>query len=166
MFKKSLVWAMVLGIVLVISSGALAKSNFFGIQISDASKAQEAFSKVVRTKEGVRYTYKKELANTSIYCWGTVGNYWITFQIHNDSKRPIQMNYFMDKYELATTEGSIYELELPEILDYPSEVVNPKGNKTVKLSNPIENLSEIKYLSVSLSWGEVFIFLRRIQEGE
>jgi len=45
MFRKSLVWVMVLGMVLVISSGALAKSNFFGIQILDISKTQEAFSK-------------------------------------------------------------------------------------------------------------------------
>jgi len=167
MFRKSLVWAMVLGIVLVISSGALAKSNFFGIQILDPSKAQEAFSKVVRTKDGgVRYTHKSKLANDSVYCWGTVGNYWITFQIHNDSKRPIQMNYFMDKYELMSVERSIYELELPDILDYPSKAINPKGSRTIKVSNPLKNLTEVKYLSVSLSWGEVFIFLRRIEEEE
>lgn len=164
MFRKSLVWVMVLGMVLVISSGVLAKSNFFGIQILDISKTQEAFSKVVRTKTGVSYTCKSELTNDSVYCWGTVENYWITFQIHNNSKGPIQMNYFMDKYELMTVDEGIYELELPDILEYPSEVINPKGSRTIKVSNPLKNLTEVKYLSVSLSFGEVFIFLRRIEE--
>ncbi len=139
---------MALGIILVINSAALAKSNFFGIQILDASKALEAFSKVVRTKDGsVRYTHKSRLTNDSIYCWATVGNYWITFQIHNESKRPIQMNYFMDKYGLASVDGSIYELKLPDILNYPSEVINPKGSETIKVSNPVGE-SQVKYASI------------------
>jgi len=59
MFRKSLVWVMVLGIVLTISSGALAFEFFgmqilgetitkYGLQIVDQSYAKDAFSKVVR----------------------------------------------------------------------------------------------------------------------
>lgn len=164
MVKKGLVLWAFLVVTLVFSSSALAKANFFGIQILDSSKALEAFSKVVRTESGVEYTRKKDLVNDSVCCWGTVSTSRITFQICNDSKMPIKMNYFMDKYELMSVEGNIYELELPDILDYPSKVINPKGNRTIKVSNPLKNLTEVKYLSVSLSWGEVFIFLRRIEE--
>jgi len=161
-------------LVLAISSNVLAAEFFgmqilgetitkYGLQIVDESYAKEAFSKVIRNEEGGVSFIRWESHTNDVYCWGSLNEKGITLTVLNKTKKPVQMNYFRDRYELMTANGSMYKLKiLTDIENYP-DVVNPQGQQTIRVSQPT---TDIKYLGVTLDYEKVFIFLRRTEERE
>jgi|AntDeeMinimDraft_5_1070356.scaffolds.fasta_scaffold21006_2 hypothetical protein len=165
MYKKNLIVIFVV-VLLFIAGGKLveAESNFYGMVVYDSSQAFNAFDVYYNDEGGVSYTYTKSLVNTDISCWGDVRDYNITYTIENNTESPIELNYYADVYELATVDGSVYELEMPDILDYPSKVINPNNSATITFDNPVDNPENIMFISASLGLEDKFIFLKRIQE--
>lgn len=159
--KKILIISMLL--VLVISGITFAESNFFGIQVYDWGTALNAISDVKRSDKGVSYSYNENFSNTSIYCFGEVKEDSITLTISNKSKSPIEFNYYMDMYEILTSDGTSYKMEMPDILDYPSKALNPNNSITIRFDNPVGNVSEIFALGVTINFGDTLIFLREIE---
>lgn len=165
--KKRIIF--LVGIILVcmltlVNIGFALQSQFFGMQVLNMSKAKDAFS-VTRSKTGVTYTHKEDLVNTSIYSWGTIEGEIITLSITNESKMPIEMNYFIDEYGLTTKDGSIYKLKIKtSITDYP-DIINPKETKGVRIFKPtMVELTDIKYLAIDYEFDKVIILLKRIEE--
>ena len=158
-----------MGIILVclfilVNIGFAHQSQFFGMQVLDMTKAKDAFS-VTRNKTGVTYTHKEDLVNTSIYSWGKIEGETITLNIINESKMPIEMNYFIDEYGLITKDGSIYKLDIKtSITDYPN-IINPKEIKWVVIFKPIVvKLTDIEYLTIDFEFDKIVILLKRIEE--
>jgi|GEM_PF-2151770 len=143
-----------------------AKSNFYGMEVYDVNQAMTAFEVTYNDEGGVSYSYTKNQVNINIYCWGNVQKHSITYTIKNNSKGPIKLNYYTDLYELLTVDGSVYELEMPDIMDYPSKVINPNDSATITFDNPVNNFEDIKYISASLGMNDVFIFLKKIKKKE
>ena len=157
------------GIILVcifafVNVGFALQSQFFGMQVLNMSKAKDAFS-VTRSKTGVTYTHKEDLVNTSIYSWGTIEGEIITLSVTNESKMPIEMNYFIDEYGLITKDGSIYKLKIKtSITDYPN-IINPKETKWVRVFKPtVVKFTDIEYLAIDFEFDKVVILLKRIKE--
>lgn len=144
--------------------GFALQSQFFGMQILNINKAKDAFS-VTRSKTGITYTHKEDLINTSIYSWGKIEGETITFSITNESKMPIEMNYFIDEYGLVTKDGNIYKLKIKtSITDYP-DIINPKETKWVKVFKPtVVKLTDIEFLAIDYEFDKVVILLKRIEE--
>lgn len=170
--KKGLVVMMVL--VIALSSEALASEFFgmqilggtitkYGLQIVDKSFAKEAFSKVIRNEEGGVSFIHLESHTNDVYCWGSLSEKGITLTVLNKTKNPVEMNYFRDRYELMTPDGSIYKLKILTAIENYPDVVNPQGQQKIRVSQPT---IDIKYLGVTLGYGKLFIFLRRIEEEE
>jgi len=165
--KKKILFSV--GIILVcmfalVTIGLALQSQFFGIQVLNMSKAKDAFS-VTRSKTGVTYTHKEDLVNTSIYSWGTIEGETITLSITNESKMPIEMNYFIDEYGLMTKDGNIYKLKIKtSVTDYP-DIINPKETKWVEILKPVVIKStDIKYLAMDFNYRRGVILLKRIEE--
>lgn len=159
-----LVGIILLCIFVLVNIGIALQSQFFGMQVLNMSKAKDAFS-VTRSKTGVTYIHKENLVNTSIYSWGTIEGETITLSITNETKMPIEMNYFIDEYGLITKNGSIYKLKIKtSITEYP-EIINPKETKWVRVFKPIVvKLADIEYLAIDYEFDKVIIFLKRIEE--
>ena len=68
------------------SSMIEAKSNFYGMEVYDSSQLIEVFNVYYKDDRGVSYTYKKNLVNTNISCWGYVRESNITFKIINNTR--------------------------------------------------------------------------------
>jgi len=163
MGKKALIVGFLGGWLLSFTCIAFA-SNFFGISITNTDRLKEAFTKVVRTEDGVRYSYKKEWADPSIYCWADVELHAITLTICNDSKIPLEMNHLLDEYLLVTFDKAAYRAQIvTDIAHYPG-VINPGEQGIVEITNPT-NAQDIEYILISIH-GETVIFLRRIEEPE
>ena len=66
--------------------------------------------------------------NGKIYAYVTIYQYddhlSLNIQINNDSRIPIQMNMFADKFILVDIKGNQYRLEF-DIMSYPSGYINP-----------------------------------------
>jgi len=134
------------------------------MQVLNISKVKDAFS-VTRSKTGVTYIHKEDLVNTSIYSWGTIEGETITLSISNESKMPIEMNYYIDEYGLITKDGNIYKLKIKtSITDYP-EIINPKETKWVRIFKPtIVKLADIEYIAIDYEFDRIIIILKRIEE--
>jgi len=165
--KKKIILSV--GIILVCmlalaNIGYALQAQFFGMQVLNMSKAKNAFS-VTRNKTGVTYTHKEDLVNTSIYSWGTIEGETITLSITNESKIPIEMNYYIDEYGLITKDGNIYKLKIEtSIMDYP-EIINPKETKWVKIvKSNVVKFADIEFLAIDYEFDKVVIILKRIQE--
>lgn len=161
---KRLTLILLISLIGLISLGgsvvkASAKAEFFGICILDESRPLEAFWGVTRAKDGsVHYSYKSDLVNTDICCWGHVSKSEITFSIVNDSKRPIEMNYLIDSYQLITHDRSLYKLKILTDIRYYPDVINPGEQNIVRASNPLEKRPEdIQYLLVDIDYDKVVI---------
>ena len=165
--KKRIIF--LVGIILVcifalVNVGYTLQSQFFGMQILNISKVKDAFS-VSRSKTGVTYTHREDLVNTSIYSWGTIEGETITLSITNESKMPIEMNYYIDEYGLTTKDGNIYKLKIKtSITDYP-EIINPKETKWIQIFKPtVVKLTDIEYLAIDYEFDKIVILLKRITE--
>lgn len=188
---KRLLLILLVGLVCLAGNVVEAiEPEFLGISLLDANRPEEAFTKVTRNEDGSVSYECTSLADPDIYCWGHTGegrinwekigkgiisegkfNEAIVFLIVNNSKRPIEMNYFTDEYRLIDYADNIYKLKiLSDISSYP-DVLNPGDREGVRVSNPFFSPQSegiefpiIKHLLVSIDYGKIVIFLRRIEE--
>jgi len=98
-------------------SVAQASADFFGICLLDESKPLESLWDVTRNENGgVSYRHNSSLADPRIHCWGYINEpgtmEGIVLPIVNNSKRPIEMNYLADSYQLITYDKSLYKLKI------------------------------------------------------
>lgn len=168
MTKKSIINLVLLISMIFISGIGLkveAETEFFGMEVYNVGQAINAFE--VWSNEdgsGVEYNYKKDLANPDIVSFADVSYSSISFQIHNNSNAPIELNYYTDIFELATNESKVYEMEKPDILDYPSDkVLNPDEVATIKCDNPLGTSENIMFISATLGLENIMIFLKKVE---
>jgi len=162
--KIALVALMGLFILFLTGCYTVYQDSFFGMQIL-SSKDIDAFSRVVRDSAGkIDYTYKQGRADPRIHCWGGyAGLNIVTLKIINASKKPVQLNYFADEYQLWTADGTTYTLEIStDITKYPN-VLNPGSQTTVYLKGFNGKLDDIKFIVAGVDYGNVAILLRRIE---
>ena len=153
--------------------GCLAgpKVTLYGLSIIRPESAEVAFSSVFEGDEGnIQYIHIPEYCDSNIRCWGSWSNYGsINFTIENNSKKPIEMNYLIDKYELITKNKSIYKLEII----FPRDVnameryhrpLNPGDSKSFRLSGYGEKISDVDYITSLINYGKTFLILRPLIE--
>lgn len=147
-----------------ISTAAQSAAQFFGIRVLNPNEAAEVFTNVRRTESGrVTLSITEGKVDTTIYCWGDTRERYVHFYIRNKSRNPIDMNYAMDNYVLIAHDESSYKLPT-SMWQYP-RVINPKERKEIVAELPDGiGLENIKYLAVALNYGQVFIFLRKIEK--
>lgn len=140
-----------------------AENQFFGIRVLDTKDA-ESFSKVTRSENGrISYKYQQEKADPALCAWGRVSSSWIFLTIINNSKKPIELNYFWDEYRLWTMDGTNYKLKIDnKITDYPDSL-NPGKQAQVRLTGYEGKSDDVKFILVGINYGKVAIFLRRIE---
>lgn len=163
--KIVLVGLIALSMLFLTGCYTVYQDSFFGMRILSA-KDIDAFSRVIRKKSGkIDYTYKQGRADPRIHCWGGyAGLNIVTVKIINASKKPIQLNYFADEYQLWTTDGTNYTLEIStDITKYPN-VLNPGSRTTVYLKGFNGKLDDIKFIVAGVDYGNVAILLKRIEE--
>jgi hypothetical protein len=154
----------VLSIILLVSSPALAKDRYFGVKILDSKMLLTALSNVRENAKGnILYSIQRQYADDSICAYATVGSHDITYTIKNDSKAPLKMNFFSDKFELMTSDESIFELEKPQrgISTYP-KIVNPGESASVRVVGYKGKAENVKYLSATIGLSNTFIFLVKV----
>ena len=76
--------------------------------------------------------------NPDIYAFAEVG-YWLLISVTNNTKNPIDTNYFLDDFELMDKDGRTFKLEKADIMSYP-EVAYINPGKTVRfpLKSPFD----------------------------
>jgi hypothetical protein len=156
--------------VFFVSSSLAFASEFWGIRVFDPTNihspvnielAQTAFPFAFKKEDKVEYGRYSGATDNSIYCHAIVTDTSITFKIYNESKEPVKLNYFMDEYYAITKDGYKYILKLPDALQYPSGVLNPKNNIEILLQNNT-GTTEIQFIMINLPSSDCYIFLRRI----
>ena len=159
--KKILILVLVVTYLLSFSCVAFAL-DFFGISITNTDKLKEAFTKVVRTEEGVSYSYREEWADPLIYCWGEVELNTISLTICNDSEVPLEMNPLFDEFLIVTPDKLAYKAQIvTDKAHYPT-TISPGEEGIVQITNPTNTL-DIEYILISI-YGKTVIFLRKIEE--
>ena len=148
-------------------NSASARNDFFGVNVLDNSKFLEALSNVRADSAGsTLYSINKNYADDSIYAYASIDkSKTITFSIVNKSKAPLKMNYFTDKYELLTTDGTVYELKKPDgsISNYPN-VLNPNEKASVAVYGYTGKKEDIAILSALINFNKTFIALKKIEK--
>lgn len=157
----------ILAILLLVSSSAIAKDNFFGVKILDSKKILTAITNIrVNPQGGILYTIQKEYADDSIYGFATISRD-VDFTITNKSKSPLKMNYFADKFELMTNDETFFELEKSQnkVSDYPS-ILNPGESASVSLTGYRGKAQDVRYLWVTIALSQTNILFSRINHAD
>ena len=142
-------------IILVIASLFIASC----VSIAEAPKRLQLYGIEVnselydddyaRKKDG-KYTYLPSKMSPNIYAWGALTSYGSEFRIsvNNNSNKPINSNYFLDKFNLYTKDNKQYVLKADDFLNYPKGYINPDDSAVFYVDKPNglkseENISKI-----------------------
>jgi hypothetical protein len=134
-------------------SSASNPSDFYGLETSFLGAVETFKITGYSPKEGVSYTYKPAFMNKDIYAWGRLKGYGISITITNNSKSPIQTNYFSDSFAIMSTNDTIYNIDKGSISSYPDEeYINPGESVTYRFTSPIRGLrkSQVEYIGCQL----------------
>ena len=150
---RKLTFHSILLICVLLSGCTLTTSEYFGIRTNNPSGS----SINITSYDNGHVNYSsKPYASSDVYAFA---DYWgsdksFHFRIYNDSKTPININYFGDKYALYDINGNEYELQKSHILNYPKEtVINPGSSVDISaMLNTMRKLenNEIKFIILEL----------------
>lgn len=90
---------------------------------------------------------------------------FMALNLRNGAGRPIELNYFADRFYLIDAGGRPHRLENEKDYlgaTYPDGVINPGGSKTFSVFAPKVTLKkwEIKFLKIKIGLEKIIIFLR------
>lgn len=134
---------------------------FFSIEMLEVNRFKNAFKVSVDKKGKLHYSFNPKIADASIHAVAYLDNKGLVISVFNRTKKPVKINYFLDEFYLITKDGSIYELEKPNILDYPSSPINPNKCKIFIFKQDIP-ASQTEYI-VAILCKSVLIFMKRIE---
>lgn len=129
---------LLLGLILSGCATGGMKNNFYGISMNSVQNAKDF--KIISYSEGEISYYKKERTmNPDIYAWAKVDSYLLLISVTNNSKNPIDTNYFSDDFELMDKDGRTFKLEKKDIMSYPEVgYINPGKTLRFLLYNPFD----------------------------
>ena len=125
--------------------------QLYGIEV----RSESYDDRFVRKSSG-GYNYLPSKMNSKIYAFGALTGYGDRFRIsiYNTSNKPINSNYFSDKFELFTKDGKQYILEAGSITGYPKGHINPDDNAIFYVDKPkgLKRESNIAKIVVRLGY--------------
>jgi len=159
-------------LLLVDTGYAIDGIEFWGIRVFDPEKpfndlvnleiALKSFEIVDADEDKVTYRKNIHTSDDSIVCYALMNEDGITIAIFNNSKMPIEFNFYGDKYYSISKDGSFYKLT-PIKKDYP-ETLNPKKYAVVKLTLDGISYTDIEYLMMLINIGRYCVFLKQIKK--
>jgi hypothetical protein len=124
-------------VVAFVLSGCAGHSEFFGVKMTDVSKAKQLKIEKYSIKSGVQYTGNTKYMDPDISAFGDLTSYSINITVSNKSNSPIRTNYLLDSFALISKDGKTYVLEKGDILSYPrANYINPGSSETFRLGLP------------------------------
>ena len=163
---RAILLSSIVGFFLVIATHPTlaVTSSFFGIQVYEASDADEAFFIKEAENGGVEYTYIEEMVNTSVYAWGTLEDDCLVLDIVNKSEQNLGMDFYVDQYGYYTLDDDIFMLDfMMSEMAYPS-LLEAQDSETIVLYLPApEYIGQIKFIAALIHYGSVAIILKPIQ---
>jgi hypothetical protein len=77
--------------------------------------------------------------NPNIYAFAEANSYSLVISVTNNTKNPIDTNYFSDDFELMDKDGRTFKLEKNDIMLYPEATyINPGQTVGFPLKNPFD----------------------------
>lgn len=147
--------------------------SFYGERLIVDSPPEEAFALYLDKGERFIDRYQeneKEKVDLSIYAYGyfydeiepTFSN-TLVIGIYNNSRLPMEMSYYDDRYYVQTYGDRIYQLENSTIWIEYEKVINPQDSKSVWLIFP-DSISkiDIKNIVIKLAHNGMVIGLQKI----
>ena len=119
-------------------------SDFYGIKM-DSQYASGDFIIKSCTENGVSFKLNSRTMDSRISAEGKVDFSRLNISITNDSNSPISTNFFGDSIMLITKDGTMYNLDKGDILNYPKgNYINPNTTAyyTFLLPRPIWNIKK------------------------
>ncbi len=139
---------------------ATPRTEFFGMEVTRATT--DAFTIKSQDVTGsVSYTYDKNLANPNITAQGSIYEGG-TFRVYitNRGNSPIHPNYFLDRFTMVSKDLNWYELTKPDILYYPSEVINPGRRVYFSMPSPLGR-DNVEFVIIELG-GNTRLMLKEV----
>lgn len=129
----------------------VAQKSFFGIQVYGGM-----LSSVTKNPDGSIYYRTMGTVNKNINIFCKIGQFKdylsISFELCNNGNRPIQPNYYSDKYMIIDNKGKQYSLSF-DIMNYPSGPINPGDSKRYSSKYLYTKLNAVDIESVLIYLG-------------
>jgi len=154
-------------ILILLSCASSFRYDFAGFCILDKQNPQKVFTAARVDSSGkIVFSYMPKLSYTNITCWAKYNGHSIDFTISNDSYNPLELNYFLDSFELLTNDGKVFKLEVlypfNKFMNY-SDPLNPGDKKTFILTGFNGSLNDVNYISAKLGISDTFLLLRPVR---
>jgi len=107
--------------------------QLYGIEVNS-----ELYDDDYVMKKSGGYSYLTSKMNPKIYAWASLTPYGSQFRIsvNNNSNKPLNSNYFSDKFNLYTKDNKQYILKTDDIVNYPKGYVNPDDSAVFYVDKP------------------------------
>jgi hypothetical protein len=138
MRRIKLISLLLLGLILT-GCATVNPKYYYGISMNSVQDAKD-FKIISGHKEEVKYYKNDRTMNPDIYAWAEVSN-WTFFiiSVTNNTKKPIDTNYFSDDFELTDKDGRTFKLEKYDISFYPkANYINPGETLKFPVTNPFD----------------------------
>jgi len=131
-----LISVLLLGLVLGGCATGEIKNKFYGISMNSVQNAKDF--KIISYSVGeIRSNKNDRTMNPDIYAWAEVDCSGLVISVTNNTKKPIDTNYFSDDFELMDKDGKTFKLEKYDISFYPKiDYINPGKTAMFLLKNP------------------------------
>ena len=142
MKQMKLISFLLLGLALA-GCATVNTKHFYGIGMNSIKDAKD-FKIILNSKGEMSYYENERTMNSDISAWAEIEDPSLFIvSITNNTKNPIQTNYFSDDFELMDKDGRTFKLEKYDITLYPeANYINP--GETVKFPI-VSSLSNEKF---------------------
>jgi hypothetical protein len=129
---------LILGLVLAGCATVEPKKDFYGINMNSVKNAKD-FKIVSYSLGEISYSKNNQTMNPDIYAFAEANSYSLVISVTNNTKNPIDTNYFSDDFELMDKDGRTFKLEKNDIMLYPEVTyINPGQTVGFPLKNPFD----------------------------
>jgi hypothetical protein len=163
--KRALLLCCAIAILVAAAQPILAASpQFFGIQVYEASDADEAFSVQEGVDTDVEYSYTPRMVNTSIHIWGTLEAESLVLNIVNQSDESLHMSFYTDEYGYYTFDDDIFMLEvMMSESAYPASIdAGTSEEVALELPSP-EHIGQVKFVAALIDYGQTALIAKPIE---
>jgi len=152
---------------------AWEKPDFYGERLIADCPPEQAFTLYIDKGKLYIIPYKEEekpKTDSSIYSYC---HFWDKFDpnslntlminLYNESRFPIEMDYYEDRYYIESYGGNVYQLEIDQDWSEYSKVINPQDSKPIWVKYPSTiSKTDIKNVLIRLKKGNIVVGLQKI----
>lgn len=132
---------LLLGLILSGCATNVASKHYYGISMNSVKDAKD-FKIISGPQEEVKYYKNDRTMNPDIYGWAEIQNGWFSLfivSVTNNTKKPIDTNYFSDDFELIDNDDKTFKLEKYDISLYPKvSYINPGETVKFPVTRPFD----------------------------